>query len=348
MRSFLAVLILLFCAFVSEARTPVEFYYENPAKAMHKYEKLIEKDGSNKRLLYDAASVYKEFGENRKAFEAYRRIIALNENEVRGRFESGKMYYFLGALNYAEEEMKHLERMGEVNWEVYYWWGVILFEMKRYAEAEEKLKESIRRDEHKVIAYLKLAELYEEKGSYDAALEYYGFVLRKDRTYTEINRRIARIYEKKKDYMQAYSYWEKTGDVFPRDKIAAQKQEQFARLVPEVRAKIDAEEEEKQQRRYSYVPPETTPVSDAEQIPIIRIGLKRGEERIYFKCGSGFTVYNRNDKVIMRGEKLKEYVIETEGSRGVLKGGDKEYHFRNLIEIKKDDEKATTAFYDIN
>ncbi|MFP4466481.1 MAG: SpoIID/LytB domain-containing protein [Candidatus Goldiibacteriota bacterium] len=343
-----AIALLFFLAAVSAgALGPVGVYYEDTAKAAAAYEKAAEEDAENKKLLYDLASVYKEFGENRKAFESYRRITALNGSEIRAHFELAKMYYFLGALNYAEEELKYLNRRGRVNWEVFYWWGVILTEMKKYDEAEEKLKESIKQDPYKVIAYLKLAELYEKIKDYDSALEYYELTLRKDRTYSEVNRRMAVIYEKKEKFLKAYEYWEKTADVFPRDKEAKEKKKEFAKLIPEVKVKIDALEEEKKQKRYSYLPPEIEPAALAEEIPVIRVGLKRGENRIYFKCGSGFDVLNRNGGVIIKGVKFREYTIEAVGGRGFFSDGDEKYYFKDRVEIKKHNPKSTTAVYDI-
>jgi len=334
---------------------PINPYYSDDIKkSIDYYEKEIEKDRNNIQNYYDLASVYKEFGENRKAFDVYRDIVFYSDKELRPHFELAKMYYYLGACNYAEEEINQVAAQNSSSWEVYFWWGNILADKGQYDDAIAKYNEAVKYDDRQCLIYLKMAQAYENKNDIENAIESYKLAFEKDKTYLELYRKLALLYEKIKKPVLAYKYWALMGDVDTKDKESAKRVEYYATMFPAIRGKIKKYKKEKEIDREAYVPPDKETVLGSENLKEIKVGLLKDVKEIYFKCGSDFKVYDTadNGRELMAGEALKEYVIG-DGKKDAFIGesdGDKtikKMTFKNSVYIIRNTDKATTNIYNV-
>ncbi len=290
-----------------------KYYSGDIENSIDYFEKQISENKNNIMNYFNLASVYKEFGENRKAFNLYKDILEINDRDPRVHFELAKMYYFLSAYNFAEEEINFFIRRNIVNWEIYYWLGCILLEQGKYEEAKNAFTKSLEIDDKKVITFIKLGELYQSMNNFDEAIKNYKIAIEKDKIYTEeLSRKIAYLYEKQGDFAKSFVYWRKAGDIDTKDIEAANKIQQYTSTIPEIKEKTERYITQKKMKRLSYIPPDKPPVFNAEIIPIVEIGLLEKIKYIYFKSGCDFLFLNEKNEILFKGEKLKEYYIEVD------------------------------------
>lgn len=307
---FFIFLVVLFSANHSKSEDN-KYYSSNIKNSADYYENQILENKNNVMNFFNLASIYKEFGENRKAFNLYKDLLEINDRDPRVHFELAKMYYFLGAYHFAEEEINFFLRRNMVNWEIYYWLGCILLEQGKYDDAKEALNKSIEADNKKVVAYIKLGELNQSINNFDEAIKNYKIAINKDKIYTEeLTRKIAYLYEKKGDFTKSFVYWRKAGDIDTKDVEVAKKIQQYTSTIPEIKEKTEEYIAQKKIQRMSYIPPDKVSVFNAEIIPIVEIGLLEKIKYIYFKSGCDFFFLNEKDEILLKGEKLKEYYIE--------------------------------------
>jgi stage II sporulation protein D len=346
---FAAIFLLLGIASASES----PYYSDSPEKGIDYYLEKTISDKNNKMYLLNLASVYKEFGENRKAFELYRAVLDLNDREVRAHFELAKMYYFLGAYNYAEEEINYFLRWGITNWEVFFWQGSILLAMEKFDSAEAALEKAAELDSRRAAIYVKMAELYAEKGDLHTAIERYKAAMKKDKTYTEeLTRKIAWLNEKEGDYAAAYVSWRQANEIDTKDSVAAGKMQQFVENVPDLKKKVDEFNREKQLKRDTYIPPDKAPIEGAAHMQVVEAGLMQDVGYIYMKAGSDFTVLDEQKNTVFEGIAGKEYFIEADkngkkASFAPVDGSMSPVGFKRKIYIVKGREGATMAVYNV-
>jgi SpoIID/LytB domain protein len=336
--------------FSASTETGTGFYYsDSPDKTAGFYTAEIAKNPDELSNYFNLASVYKEFGENKKAFDVYRDILLADSGNIRARFEEGKMYYFSGAYNFASEEFKWLEKNGNANWEVYYWWGCALLDGGDACGAIDKFELSARKDGYKNIIYLKTAEAYEKMEDITFALNYYNKALSRDRTYTELNRKIAQLHEKKSEFVSAYKYWNEAGKIDSSDTEAKKKMQKYSEIVPAVKKMISSFLLGKKNSRDAYVPPVKKNITGpgTELIPLVKIGIVSGVTSIFFKCGSDFTVTDASCNTLMAGEKMTEYEVEIDGKRAYISNDGGRTQIKKEAFINKADPEATTSVYNI-
>lgn len=329
-----------------------KYYSNNIEKAIDYYENQIKENKNNIINYLNLASIYKEFGENRKAFNLYRELLDLNDRDPKVHLELAKMYYFLSAYSFAEEEINFFIRRNIINWEIYYWLGCILFEQGRYDEAIEAFNKSIEVDNKKVISYIKLGELYQIINNFDEAIKNYKIAIEKDKIYTEeLTRKIAYLYEKKGDFMKAFVYWRKSSDIDSKDREIADKIQKYISTIPAVKDKTKEYIIQKKKKREEYIPPDKTPVINAEAIPMVEIGLIEKVKYIYFKSGCDFIFSNEKSEVLLKGEKLKEYYIEVDSKGNFAYMGKVDGEPIKIKEgnyyIKKEKNEATINIYNV-
>jgi len=343
------VILLLANQSVSEDN---KYYSDNVENSIEYYEKEITKNKNNVMNYFNLASVYKEFGENRGAINLYLDLLKINDRDPRVHFEIAKMHYFLGEYNSAEEEINFFMIGNIVNWEIYYYLGCILMEQGKFNEAKEAFLKSVELDDKKVVTFIKLAELYQNTNEYSEAIKNYKIAIEKDRIYTEeLVRKIAYLYEKQGDLKNAFVYWRKAGDIDTNNVEAANKVQQYASTITEIKEKKEEYIAKKKTQRLSYVPPDKIPVFNAEIVPMVDIGLLEKIKYVYFKSGSDFLFLNEKDEMLFKGEKLKEYYIEVADNgqkayMGEVDGksvviGEGEYY------VKKATNESTMSVYNV-
>lgn len=329
------------------------YYSGKPENGIKYFEEKIAEDKNNKMNYLNLASVYKEFGENRKAFEMYREVLNINDREVRAHFELAKMYYFLGAYNYAEEEINYFLRWGITNWEVFFWRGSILLAMEKFGAAEAAFSKAVEADPRRAAVYVKIAELNIARGMIKEAIDSYKTAMKKDKTYTEeLTRKVAMLNEKKGDYAAAYVNWRQANEIDTKDPVAAEKMQQYVSSIPNLKEKVESFNREKQLKRDSYIPADMEPVEGAAGIPKIEIGLMEKVFYIYMKSGSDFKVLNEQLQPVFDGLAGKEYFIEAEkdgkkASFAPVDGSKPPVTFRKKIHVVKDREGASMAVYNV-
>mgnify|MGYP000274198927 CR=1 FL=1 len=329
-----------------------KYYSKNIENAIDYYEKQISENKNNIMNYFNLASVYKEFGENRKAFNIYKDLLEINDRDPRVHFELAKMYYFLGAFHFAEEEINFFIRRNTVNWEIYYFLGCILMEQEKFEEAKTAFLNSIELDNKKVITYIKLAELYQNMNNYEEAIKNYKIAIEKDKIYTEeLNRKIAYLYEKMGNFSNAFVYWRKVGDIDTKDIEVSNKIQKYTSTIPEIKEKTDEYIAKKKMQRMSYIPPEKTPVINAEVVPVVEIGLLEKIKYIYFKSGCDFLFLNEKNEILLKGEKLNEYFIEVDEKGKNAYIGKVDGEPINIKEgdyfIKKENNESTINIYNV-
>jgi stage II sporulation protein D len=351
---FAAIFILL--AFLLPQRSAADdnqYYSDRVENAEGWYTSRIENDRDNKMNYFNLASVYKEFGENRKAFELYRDILNINDRETRAHFELAKTYYFLGAYNYAEEEMKYFVRWGITNWEVYFWLGAILQEEGKFEEAEKYYSKALDLDPRRVVTYVKIAEMEKARGRLDEAVEAYKKAVKKDRTYTEeITRKLAVLYEKKGNLAAAFVSWRDANEIDTKDEVAAGKVQRYMAYLPQLKEKQRKYDRAVKEQRKAYTPPDLGPVQGADAVPEVEIGIMEEVNYVYFKCGSDFNVSDDRKKPLFEGRQAKEYFVEADKSGnkayiGPVDGSSKPVQFKKCVFITRDRPNATTAVYNV-
>ncbi|HRU38987.1 MAG TPA: SpoIID/LytB domain-containing protein [Candidatus Goldiibacteriota bacterium] len=341
--------VLLYDAYASDN----PYYSDKTENAIRYYEESVQRPDCSKAALFNLASVYKEFGENRKAFEAYRKVLEINPKEPRAHFELAKAYFFLGAFNYAEEEINFFLRSGTANWEVYFWQANILMEMGKYAEAYEAFKKSIELDPRKAMVYVRLADMRALEGKYEEAIEAYRQAIKSDKTYTEeIIRKIAYLQEKKGDLAAAFSSWRQAGEIDTKDPVAAEKVQSFMAVLPDINEKNEDYKRQKKSQRDAYMPPDRNGPEDSENIPDIEVAIKRDVGYIYIKSGSDFIVFDDREQPLAECEAGREYYIEADknGKKayfGAVDGSAPVIEFRKKVHMVKKRREATTAVYNV-
>ncbi|MCX7698255.1 MAG: SpoIID/LytB domain-containing protein [Candidatus Goldbacteria bacterium] len=346
------ILFLIFFLLIFSIRSENNKYYDNIEDAIDYYENQILENKNNVMNYFNLASIYKEFGENRKAFNLYKELMEINDRDPRVHLELAKMYYFIGAYHFAEEEINFFLRRNMINWEIYYWLGCILLEQGKYEEAKEAFNKSIEIDDKKVIPYIKLGEVYQTINNFEEAIKNYKIAIEKDRIYTEeLTRKIAYLYEKKGDFSKAFVHWRKVGDIDTKDEEVASKIQKYIATVPEIKEKTEEYVAQKKMKRISYSPPDKISVLNAEVIPIVEIGLLEKIKYIYFKSGSDFLFLNDKNEILFKGEKLKEYFIEVDDKNkkvfaGQMDGNSIEIKEGNYY-IKKEKNEATVNIYNV-
>lgn len=348
---FFIFLVILFSA--NNGKSEDNKYYSNNIKnSIDYYENQIMKNKTNVMNFFNLASIYKEFGENRKAFNLYKDLLEINDRDPRVHFELAKMYYFLGAYHFAEEEINFFLRRNMVNWEIYYWLGCILLEQGKYDDAKEALNKSIEGDNKKVVSYIKLGELNQRINNFDEAIKNYKIAINKDKIYTEeLTRKIAYLYEKQGNFTKSFIYWRKVGDIDTKDVEAANKIQQYVSTIPTIKKKTEEYIAQKEKQRMSYIPPEKAAVFNAENIPIVEIGLLKKIKNIYFKSGCDFFFLNEKDEILLKGEKLKEYYIKINSKNkkayiGKVDGNPREIKEGNYY-IRKEKNESTINIYNV-
>lgn len=329
-----------------------KYYSGNLENSIDFYEKEISANKNNVMNYFNLGAIYKELGENRKAFNIYKDLLEINDRDPRVHFELAKMYYFLGAYHFAEEEINFFIRRNIVNWEIYYWLGCIFLELGKYNEAKEALNKSMEVDNKKVIIYIKLAELYQNANDFSEAIKNYKIAIEKDKTYTEeLTRKIAYLYEKQGDFIKAFVYWRKVNDIDTKDVESANKIYQYASTISEIKEKTEEYIAQKKIKRLSYIPPYKPPVYNAEIIPSVEIGLLEKIKYIYFKAGCDFLFLNEKDEELFKGKKLKEYYMEVDAKGkkayiGEVDGAPIHIKEGNYF-IKKEINEATINIYNV-
>lgn len=344
-------LILLLSAFLGRGEDPVSVYYsEGTEKAVRLYEEKAEKSQLDTQDLYDLGCLYREMGQNKKAYGIYSLILAKSSLEVRARFELAKMDYFNGNLAEADAGFKKLSDEGAVNWEVKYWHGCVLLESGDYAGASLKFDEALDFDQNKNIVYIKIAENCLAQGDLDGAAKFYDKALKADRTYSELNKKIARIYEKKGEAMIAYVRWKNYGEVEGNDIEAVAKVDAYMKKNEAVKQKVAEFEKQKEEKRTAYIPPGRAPVENAGEITPVRVGLLRDTDTIHLKFGGPASIISEDGSTLLELKALDDCTFifdEKKKTCTIRLAGSRSAEFKGSVNIIRKQQDSTTRVYDV-
>ncbi len=348
MRPIFTAVLMFFCAasFALSNEEFAKYYNANPSKAAKRYESALKAAPYDKMLLYNAASACKETGDNEKAAAYYRRITEAHPSETRAVFELGKAYYFIGAYDYSYMEFVKLMRSGKVNWEVYYWAGCCALELNKYSEALSYLEKAESLDTRKAIIHIKKAVVFEKQGEYLKAVDSLKTALEKDRTFSELNINIALLYEKADMLSEAYAYYRRAGDIDTSNGEVMRKLLKYMELLPAVKKKIEEGKEQQERRRKAYIPADKKPVTGTD-IPVIRVGIIEKANEVYFKCGSDFALKDEGEEELLRGERLKEYILTARDGKIQITDGEGNTGLSKKVYIIQDRVEATTSIYNV-
>lgn len=247
-------------------------------------------------VLRNRAVILKDLARYDEAAETLAQLV-LRAGEPRDRLLYAWTLYQVGDYGRAEEEFGIVTALLPDDP-----WGA--YGLARTREALGKIEDAaaayeaaVALDERFAAAYYHLGWVREALGDFERAIAAWARAVALDPYYTELYMPLARLHEGQGNIERAWRYSLGAALRYPND---PEPQEALDRLVEQYGPMLRAQEEaENRSRRLAARHTQVTPLADPTGVPLVRVGLVEGQERVELSSGGPVRIFDLEGRLIV-------------------------------------------------
>jgi SpoIID/LytB domain protein len=344
------------------------YYNGNADRAIEIYNQVLSIKPDHLEALKNLSFITREIGKYNSAVKYNNKIIKLNPDNLYWKLRQGILLYQIGdckkaktllldIFNKLSPQLKTADnsRVEEsklsINDEtlLYYYLGKLNLVNNDLHQASHFFQLGINTLPQITLNYLGQAEVFKKEGALNKAILAYKSALTRDSSLSFIYPELATLYEELGEASEAYYYWNRSLETNNQNKLASSKLEVLKKEHPEF---VETELERKADSRKKIEWVNVEPLPEAEEIPLVRVGLTKNVNSISLQTGSSFLIKNKNDNTIyFEGQEKTEYNLRLKNRVFYIYQNEKllrEIESTTPLLLELTDNRSTFVIYDIN
>ncbi|MDR1315397.1 MAG: SpoIID/LytB domain-containing protein [Spirochaetales bacterium] len=299
----------------------IQAYYDgNVEESAGIFEELLRRetpDGAGERIRKELAFAYHEMGQAEKAAALLSVLLKETPPSDPSGAESRREEFIAYCLAGNTEAAQALAPLQAPSSESVFYEALLHRDMGNSRKAEELLKQSLAMQENRPMGWFFLGEVLAPSSPAEAE-QCYKKALSQDAGFTFALFPLAEVLFKQERYKEAYGFFQRAKNSYPNHPGIAARIEEISILLPEL---TRGQEETRQRRRNAAVPPKVRALGkEAENLPLVRVGLAENLSSLCIKTGADYTITTITDgAAITDGVAGVDGVDRTDGSAGVDK-----------------------------
>jgi SpoIID/LytB domain protein len=281
------------------------YYNGNVEESIGIFETLFRREapgGEKDRIGKELAFAYHETGEAEKAAALWKEISASDDSHAR------REEFIAWRLAGNPPRAPELPPPQPETDETLFYEALLRMDTGDPAKAEELLRRSLAIKENRPMGWFFLGEIL-APSSPAAAEECYKKALSQDAGFTFALFPLAEALFRQKRYREAYDFFRRARNSYPNHPGISSRIEEILVLLPEL---AQRQEETAQKRRNTAVPPKVKALGkEAENLPLVRVGLAENLSSLSLKTGGAYTIQSGNAS--HEGKALDQLFFEISG-----------------------------------